>query len=200
MESNLLTKKQIKMTQTFNDILATLENSKSLEVGNQAFTNGTVFDQDLSMSVFWDLNFSNFNFSKVNFSGSYFTDCKFENCTFEKTILRKCEFTDSTFKNCNVINSSLTKAEFDEHIFKNCQFNKVNFGWSQFTDCQFLETKLDDINFEATIISGLKTKDTTFLNLHFSERFPMNFWKSNQSSEITDSLSFDKLLRDNDSD
>jgi len=200
MELNLLTKKQIKMTQTFNDILATLENSKSLEVGNQAFTNGMVFDQDLSMSVLWDLNFSNFNFSKVNFSGSYFTDCKFENCTFEKTILRKCEFTDSTFKNCNVINSSLTKAEFDEHIFKNCQFKKVNFGWSQFTDCQFLETKLDDINFEATIISGLKTKDTTFLNLHFSERFPMNFWKSNQSSEITDSLSFDKLLRDNDSD
>ena len=32
MELNLLTKKQIKMTQTFNDILATLENNKSLEV------------------------------------------------------------------------------------------------------------------------------------------------------------------------
>lgn len=184
------------MTQTFNDILATLENSKSLEVGNQAFTNEIIFDQDLSMSVFWDLNFSNFNFSKVNFSGSYFTDCKFENCTFDKTILRKCEFTDSTFKNCNIINSSLTKAEFDEHIFKNCQFNKVDFGWSQFTDCEFLQTKLDDINFEATIISGLKTKDTTFLNLHFSERFPMNFWKSNQRIEITNSLSFEKFLKD----
>ena len=200
MELNLLTKKQIKMTQTFNDILATLENSKSLEVGNQAFTNGMVFDHDLSMSVFWDLNFSNFNFSKVNFSGSYFTDCKFENCTFEKTILRKCEFTDSTFKNCNVINSSLTKADFQETIFKNCEFKQVDFGWSYFANCQFLEIRLDDINFEGTIMSDLKAKNTTSSNLHFNEKFPMKFWKSNQSSEITDSLSFDKLLRDNDSD
>ena len=185
------------MIQKLKDIIATFDNNRNLEIVNQAFANEMIFAQDLSMSVFWNLKFSNINFSKVNFSGSYFTDCKFENCTFEKTILRECEFTDSTFKNCNVVNSSLTKVEFDEHIFKNCQFKKVDFGWSQFTDCQFLETKLDDINFEATIISGLKTKDTTFLNLYFSERFPMNFWKSNQSSEITDSFSFDKLLRDN---
>jgi hypothetical protein len=38
----------MKMTRTFNDILGTLENSKSLEVGNQAFTNEIIFNQDLS--------------------------------------------------------------------------------------------------------------------------------------------------------
>jgi uncharacterized protein YjbI with pentapeptide repeats len=90
-------------------------------------------------------------------------------------ILRKCEFTDSIFKNCNLINSSLVKAEFDKTIFKSCQFKQVDFGWSWFADCEFLEIKLDNINFEATIISDLKTKNTMVLNLHFNERFPMNF-------------------------
>ena len=62
-------------------------------------------------------------------------------------------------------------------------------------DCEFLETKLDDINFEATIKNDLKTKNTTFLNLHFNQKFPMNFWKSNHRIDITNSLSFEKFLK-----
>jgi len=133
------------MTQTFKDTLATLETSKNLEVGNQAFANEISFDQDLSISVFWDLKFSNFNFSKVNFSGSYFTDCKFENCTFDKTILRKCEFTDSIFKNCNRRNSSLAVSLEKRSLM-------------------MLISK-----------SNLEIKDLTVLNLNFTDTFPTKF-------------------------
>ena len=63
-------------------------------------------------------------------------------------------------------------------------------------DCEFLETKLDDINFEATIINDLKTKNTTFLNLHFNKKFPMNLWKSNHRIDITNSVSFENFLKD----
>lgn len=86
-----------------------------MKIVNQAFTNETIFAQDLSMSVFWDLKFS-----KVNFSGSYFTDCKFENCTV---------------KNCNLINSSFSKVEFDNNLFIDCQFYKVGLVWSYWLDC-----------------------------------------------------------------
>lgn len=180
--------------QTFNGIIATLENSQSLEVGNQAFKNEIILDQDLSMSVFWDLHFSNVNFRQVNFSGSSFMACDFTNCTFDKTILRKCEFTDSTFRNCNIINSSLAKAEFDNNLFINCQFHIVNLGWSYIENCEFIKTKLSDITFTGTVIDTFKTKDTTFLNLKFDESFPIKFWKSGKLTEVTDSCSLKKLI------
>jgi hypothetical protein len=65
MELNLLTKKKVKMMQTFTNILATLENSKNLEVKNQAFENEIIVDQELSISVLCNLKFSNFNFLNV---------------------------------------------------------------------------------------------------------------------------------------
>ncbi len=47
---------------------------------------------------------------------------------------------------------------------------------------------LDGINFERTIMSGLKIKSTISLNLHFNEKFPMNFWKYDQPITIKDSF------------
>lgn len=93
----------------------------------------------------------------------------------------------------------MAKEEFDNNRFKNCQFKQVDFGWSWVVNYEFLKTKLDNINFEATIRSDLKTTDTTGLNLHFSERFPMNFWRLKECIKRKDSLSFEKFLRDNNS-
>lgn len=105
-------------------------------------------------------------------------------------------FRNCLFENCEILNCEISKTEFTEHIFKNCQFSKVDLGWSHFIDCKFLETKLYDINFEGTIISDLKTKNATGLDLHFNKKFPMDFWKSNYRIEVTDSLSFEKILKD----
>ena len=49
-------------------------------------------------------------------------------------------------------------------------------------------------------MSDLKAKNTTSLNLHFNEKFPMNFWKCNKVIRIKDFSSFEKLLRNNDLD
>ena len=129
-----------------------------------------------------------------------FLDCTFKNCKFEDVIFYKSEFCDCIFENCEIIHSEAVKADFQETIFKNCEFKQVDFGWSYFANCQFLEIRLDDINFEGIIMSDLKAKNTTSLNLHFNEKFPMTFWKSNQSIHVKDFSSFEKLLRDNDSD
>ena len=108
----------------------------------------------------------------------------------------KSEFRGCTFQNCEIIECEATNVELDKTIFKNYQFKQVDFGWSWFADCEFLETKLDGINFEATLISDLKTKNMTSLNLHFNERFPMNLWRFKESIKIKDSLSFVKFLID----
>ena len=139
---------------------------------------------------FVGLNLSNCEFQSVDLINNSFLDCTFENCRFEDTTFYKSEFCDCTFQNCEIIGYEARKVDFDKIIFKNCQFKQINFGWSRFAGCEFLETRLDDINFEATIIRDLKTKNTTGLNLHFNEK----------CIEITDSLSFEKFLRDTDSD
>ena len=186
------------MLHTFKDIIATFDSSKNLEIVNQAFANEMIFAQDLSMSVFWNLKFSNFNFSKVNFSGSYFTDCKFENCTFEKTVMRKSEFTDCTFKSCNLINSSFSKVEFDNNLFTDCQFSRVDLGWSCWLDCIFRKTKFEQVDFEGATLSNLKIKDLIVLNLNFTETFPTKFYKSNSNEfiEVKSQSNFEKILKD----
>ena len=45
------------MEYTFKNIIATFDSSKNLEIANQAFANEIIFDQDLSVSVFWNLKF-----------------------------------------------------------------------------------------------------------------------------------------------
>ena len=65
-----------------------------------------------------------------------------------------------------------------------------------FLDCQFLEVIFAEIDFPGTTMSDLKAKSTISLNLHFSEKFPMNYQKGDQLSVIKDSSNFDKLLRD----
>ena len=119
---------------------------------------------------------------------------------YEDIAFSKSEFWGCTFQNCEIIECEATKVEFDKTIFKNCQIKQVDFGWSWFADCEFLEAKLDDINFEAIIISDLKTKNKTDLNLHFNEKFPMNFWRFKECTKIKDSLSFTKFLRNMNSD
>jgi uncharacterized protein YjbI with pentapeptide repeats len=188
------------MGNTLKNIIERFQNDSTLEIRNQNFFNEIIFENTFSAAIFYQVNLSNCDFEEVDFLGSHFYDCIFKNCRFQSTLLRKCEFWGCTFQNCEILDCEILKTEFTEHIFKNCQFNKVDFGWSHFMYCEFLETRLDDIIFEATIINGLKTKNTMFLNSHFSERFPMNFWRLKECKEVKDSLSFEKLLRDNDSD
>ncbi len=186
------------MPHTLNDIIATVDSSKNLEIFNQAFANEGIFAQNLSMSVFWDLKFLKINFKKVNFSGSYFTDCKFENCTFEETVMRKSEFTDCTFKSCNLINSSFSKVEFDNNLFIDCQFYRVDLGWSCWLDCIFRKTKFEQVDFEGATLSNLKIKDLIILNLNFTETFPTKFYKSNSNEfiEVKSQFDFEKILKD----
>ena len=186
------------MIKTLKNIIATVNSNKNLEIVNQAFANETLFDQDLSMSVFWDLTFSKIHFKKINFSGSYFTDCKFENCTFEKTVMRKSEFTDCTFKRCNLIGSSFSKVEFDDNLFIDCQFDRVDLGWSCWLDCIVRKTKLEQVDFEGATFSNLKIKDLIVLNLNFNQTFPPKFYKSNSNEfiEIKSQPNFEKILKD----
>ena len=114
---------------------------------------------------------------------------------FEKEIftgiIDQVNFSNSQFKKLDLLSNS-----FLNSTFKRCKFENVDFGWSYFASCKFLEIRLDKINFERTTMSDLKSKNTTSLNLHFNEKFPMKFWKCNQLVKIKDSSSFDKLLRD----
>ena len=188
------------MQKTLKSIFIAHENDSGLEIRNQKFFNETIFEETLSGAILDRVNLSNCQFETVDLVTNSFLHCTFENCRFEDIAFYKSEFWGCTFQNCEIIECEATKVEFDKTIFKNCQIKQVDFGWSWFADCQFLETKLDDINFEATIISDLKTKNTTGLNLHFNERFPMNFWRFKECTKIKDSLSFSKFLRNMNSD
>ena len=183
---------------TLKNIISTLKKGGDFKITYQNFSNEIIFQKNLSgtILILGEVKLSNCDFKEVDFTGSHFIDCNFENCKFHNTILHKCEFWNCTFKNCEILGCMLTKADLDNNVFTNCQFKKVDFGWSHFMDCEFLETRLDDINFEATVISDLKTKNATVLNLHFNERFPMSFWKLKECSKVKDSLSFEKFLRD----
>ena len=184
------------MQNTLKNLIETFQNDSTLEIRNQKFFNEIIFENIFSAAIFDQVSISNCEFEEAQLLGSHFRDCIFKNCRFQNTLLRKCEFWNCTFQNCEILDCEISKTEFTEHIFKNCQFNKVDLGWSHFMDCEFLETKLHDINFEGTIISDLKTENITGLDLHFNKKFPMNFWKSNHRIEITDSLSFEKFLKD----
>lgn len=184
------------MQNRLKNLIERFQNDGNLVIRNQNFLNEIIFESIFSVAVFDQVSISNCKFEEAQFLGSHFCHCIFKNCRFQNSLLRKCEFWGCTFQNCEILDCEISKTEFDEPIFKNCQFHKVGFGWSHFMDCEFLETKLDDINFKATIINDLKTKNTTFLNLHFNKKFPMNFWKSNHRIDITNSLSFEKFLKD----
>jgi uncharacterized protein YjbI with pentapeptide repeats len=188
------------MQNTLKNLIETCQNVKPLEIRNQKFFNEIIFENVLSAAIFDQVSISNFEFEETEFLSGHFRDCIFKNCRFQNTLLLKCEFWKCTFQNCEILDCDISKVEFTEHIFKNCQFNKVDLGWSHFIDCEFLDTELHDINFNATIINDLKTKNTTGSYLHFNKEFPMYFWKSNHCIQITDSISFEKYLRDNDSD
>ena len=188
------------MQNKLKNLIERFQNDGNLVIRNQNFLNEIIFESIFSVAVFDQVSISNCKFEEAQFLGSHFRHCIFKNCRFQNSLLRKCEFSGCTFQNCEIIECEATKVEFDKTIFKNCQIKQVDFGWSWFADCQFLETKLDDINFEATIISDLKTKNTTGLNLHFNERFPMNFWRFKECTKIKDSLSFSKFLRNMNSD
>nr|YP_010283223.1 hypothetical protein MKU01_pgp151 [Psammodictyon constrictum]ULD16342.1 hypothetical protein [Psammodictyon constrictum] len=184
------------MQDKLKNLIERFQNDGDLVIRNQNFLNEIIFESIFSVAVFDQVSISNCKFEEAQFLGSHFSHCIFKNCRFQNSLLRKCEFWGCTFQNCEILDCEISKTEFDEHIFKNCQFHKVGFGWSHFMDCEFLETKLDDINFEATIINDLKTKNTTFLNLHFNKKFPVSFWKSNHRIDITNSLSFENFLKD----
>ena len=127
---------------------------------------------------------------------------KIRNQNFSNEIIFKKEiFTGIldpvNFSNCQFKTVDLLSNSFLNCTFKRCKFEDVDFGWSYFASCQFLEIRLNEINFEGTIMSDLKAINTTSLNLHFHEKFPMKLWKYNQLIKIKDSSSFDKLSRDN---
>ena len=183
------------MKKNFQSIISAFQNDSGLEIRNRTFSNEIIFEDRISRAILDRVNLSNCKFESVDLIKNSFLNCTFENCKFEDVSFHKSEFFGCIFENCEILGSEVTKVDFDETIFRNCQFQRVNFGWSQFADCEFLEIRLDDINFEGTIISDLKTKNTTSLNLYFNERFPMNFWKSNRRIEITNSFSFEKFVK-----
>ena len=184
------------MKETLQNILIADENNYGLKIRNQNCSNEIIFEKEIFIGIIDRVNFSNCQFKKVDLLSNSFLNSTFKRCKFEDVIFYKSEFCDCIFENCQIIHSEAIKTDFQETIFKNCEFKHVDFGWSYFASCKFLEIRLDEINFEGTIMSDLKSKNTTSLNLHFNEKFPMEFWKCNQLIKIKDSSSFDKLLRD----
>ena len=184
------------MKKTLKNIIQKDDNNYGLEIWNQNFSNEIIFGIKIFTGIIDEVTFLDCQFTEVHFLSSSFRHCTFIRCKFEGVLFSKSEFCDSIFENCQIIHSEAAKTDFQETIFKNCEFKHVDFGWSYFASCQFLEIRLDEINFEGTIISDLKAKNTTSLNLHFHEKFPMKFWKCNQPIKIKDFSSFDKLLRD----
>ena len=184
------------MQNKLKNIIEKFQNDGNLVISNQNFLNEIIFESIFSVAIFDQVSISNCKFEEAQFLGSHFRHCTFKNCKFEDVIFYKSEFWGCTFENCEIIHSEAVKADFQETIFKNCEFKQVDFGWSYFANCKFLETKLDNINFEGTIMSDLKAKNTTGLNLHFNKKFPMNLWKSNHRIDITNSLSFENFLKD----
>lgn len=184
------------MKETLQNILIADENNYGLKIRNQNFSNEIIFEKTIFIAIIDRVNFSNCQFKTLDLLSNSFLDCTFKKCKFNDVIFYKSEFCNCIFENCQIIHSEAIKADFQETIFKDCEFKHVDFGWSYFANCQFLEIRLDDINFEGTIISDLKAKNTTSLNLHFHEKFPMEFWKSNQPIKIKDFSTFDKLLAD----
>ena len=185
------------MKETLQNILISDENNYGFKIRNQNFSNEIIFEKEIFTGTIDRVNFSDCQFKKLDLLNTAFLDSTFKRCKFEDIIFYKSEFCDCIFENCQIIHSDAIKTDFQETIFKNCEFKDIDFGWSYFATCKFLEIKLDEVNFEGTIMSDLKFKNTTSLNLHFNEKFPMKFWKLNQRISIKDSSSFDKLLRDN---
>lgn len=79
---------------------------------------------------------------------------------------------------------NLTKSDFNNSIFTNCKFQEVNFIASALKYCEFTEPKFENID----------------LDLGYMIVIDLKVWKSNEWIEIKDFSSFEKLLRDNDSD
>lgn len=167
-----------------NDIITNIDDNSRLVIGEKTFSNEILFDQDLSCAILGKIHFLNCEFEEVDFAGSCFGTCIFENCIFKNTIFYKCEFWKCTFQNCQILECNLTKSDFDNSIFTNCKFQEVNFIASQFKYCEFTEPKFENID----------------LNLRCMIVVDSKVCKSNDCIEIKDFSSFQKLLRDNDSD
>ena len=183
------------MKKTLKNIIQKDDNNYGLKIRNQNFSNEIIFEKEIFTGIIDRVNFSNCQFNKVDLLSNSFLNSTFKRCKFEDVIFYKSEFCDCIFENFQIIHSEGIKTDFQETIFKNSKFKHVDFGWSYFANCKFLEIRLDEINFEGTIMSDLKSKNITSLNLHFNEKFLMKFWKCNQLIKIKDSSSFDKLLR-----
>ena len=184
------------MKKTFKNIIQKDDNNYGLEIWNQNFSNEIIFGIKIFTGIIDEVTFLDCQFTEVHLLSSSFRNCAFIRCKFEGVLFYKSEFCDSVFENCQIIHSEVAKTDFQETIFKNCEFKHVDFGWSYFADCQFLEVMFAEIDFPGTIMSDLKAKSIISLNLHFSEKFPMNYWKGDQVIVIKDSFSFEEFLRD----
>ena len=105
------------MTMTFNQILKTRDNSKKLEVGNQVFTNENISEKNLSMSIFWNLNFSKINFSNVNFEGATFSDLEIKDITLSNS--RFNHSFNTKFYKSNLNNPIQLKSQLDFELMLN---------------------------------------------------------------------------------
>ena len=73
--------------------------------------------------------------------------------------------------------SDLTRAEFDDSIFTTCQFKKVELSWGWLGNSEFSETKFEEVLLPGAILCDLKMKTTTFVDLQFSEKYPIRVHK-----------------------
>nr|WAK84822.1 hypothetical protein [Amicula sp. isolate GU52X-4 cfCalB7] len=164
------------MINKFEKIIENQSQMETLVIRDGTFSNEIIFEAFLQCSIFGTLTFHEINFERVDFTGSNFVNCKFKNCQFKDVIFRKCEFWKSTFENCTIEKSDLTRASFSKGAFQNCNFLKVNLRGSDFLDFELI--------------------DTIFTNsiLDLIGASQVNIWKSNQCTDVQDSLNLGDFL------
>jgi len=102
------------MNKTLTSIFET-QGPQSLDISNESFSNGSIFEEFIDSSFFHQVNFVNCFFEGCQLLGINFNSCVFEGCIFKDTIIRKSEFTDCKFKGCRFVESKLTpKTNFFE--------------------------------------------------------------------------------------
>jgi uncharacterized protein YjbI with pentapeptide repeats len=175
------------MNKTLTSIFET-QGPQSLDISNESFSNGSIFEEFIDSSFFHQVNFVNCFFEGCQLLGINFNSCVFEGCIFKDTIIRKSEFTDCKFKGCRFVESKLTpKTNFFRTLFINCQFSSIDFSFTLLCKCEFIKINLTKVKFKGTSIIDPKTKNITLNDLEFDKTKPMII-------KITNSLPFQKEI------
>lgn len=186
------------MNQTLNEIL---ETNSLLRINNKKFSNEVIFEQVFKDGDLNGIDVFNCNFDKTDFNYCDFYSCNFKNCNFNGglglSLWRKCNFYDCNFENCKLSNYDWSRVDFNSTLFINCNFQNLNLKSSNLYKCKLIKANWNKIYFEDTDFSDLEIQETTFIDLDFSQIFPMLICnkKLEKYIKVSDSQTFNKAIK-----